>query len=620
MNLNNLKIGKRLMLGFGVVIALIVVLVVIGWYGFNKVQIRYWKTSMLNTIESELMDARLNSRLYIQYEEMQYGDKLFTATNNLNSAIEKLAPTLTTKVNQDQLARIKVEAKNYKDAAGEYISATKVKGEELKIFDESAKKIMEEINVLRVNQSIVMNFMNARISGQKFLRLRNEDDFQNWLRLVNECEVNFNGQLALSLGAYKDAFLKVYEQLKMQREEELQFKTAGDALHKEVESGVASMSKQMVDEINSSLILMLTIGVIAIFLGIIFASFINKSIRIGINKAVIIATTIADGDVSVSIEDAYQNRKDEIGELSRALQKMVNKLKEVVESIVLGANNIASASEQTSSTAQELSQGANEQASSVEEVSSTMEQMTSNIQQNSDNAQQTEKIATFSAEGINKVAMAAKESLISVKNISDKIGIINDIAFQTNILALNAAVEAARAGEHGRGFAVVAAEVRKLAERSKLAANEIVDLAKSSVQTTEDAGKLMMTILPEIEKTAKLVQEIAAASFEQNNGSTQINNAIQQLNAITQQNASASEEMASNAEELTSQAEQLREIVTYFKLGSNSSKFTVNKSRQQKHTSSVNKNLLNKKAETSKGITLSMSSGDNSSDENFTHF
>jgi methyl-accepting chemotaxis protein len=234
---------------------------------------------------------------------------------------------------------------------------------------------------------------------------------------------------------------------------------------------------------------------------------------------------------------------------------------------MVGADNIAAASMQMSSTAQQMSQGATEQASSTEEVSASMEEMTSNIMQNTDNAMQTDKISTVALNGVNKVGVAAKESLVSIKEIAQKITIINDIAFQTNILALNAAVEAARAGEQGRGFAVVAAEVRKLAERSKIAADEIGILSKSSVEVTEGAGKLMEDLTPEIQKTAKLVQEIAAASQEQNNGAEQINSAVQQLSMVTQQNAAASEEMASGAEELAGQADQLKDIVSFFNIG-----------------------------------------------------
>jgi len=287
---------------------------------------------------------------------------------------------------------------------------------------------------------------------------------------------------------------------------------------------------------------------------------LNKMIG-AINNITEKAKMVADGDLTIVLE--MRSDKDE---LIKSLQVMVNSIAGVVENVQHAADSIADASMQMSSTAQQMSQGASEQASSTEEVSSSMEEMTSNILQNTDNAMQTDKISTIALDGVNKVGVASKESLISIKGIAQKITIINDIAFQTNILALNAAVEAARAGEQGRGFAVVAAEVRKLAERSKIAADEIGILSKTSVEVTEGAGKLMTDLIPEIQKTAKLVQEIAAASQEQNNGAEQINSAIQQLNTVTQQNAAASEELASGAEELAGQADQLKEIVAFFRI------------------------------------------------------
>jgi len=196
-----------------------------------------------------------------------------------------------------------------------------------------------------------------------------------------------------------------------------------------------------------------------------------------------------------------------------------------------------------------------------------MEEMVSNIQQNTDNARQTEVISGKATASMLEMSKIGKESFDSIKTIAEKITIINDIAFQTNLLALNAAVEAARAGEHGRGFAVVAAEVRKLAERSKLAADEIENLSKNSLKITEQTRVSLDALVPEIQKTSLLVQEIAAASVEQNTGADQINSAIQQLSVVTQQNAASSEEMASSAEELSSQAESLKDVVSFFKTG-----------------------------------------------------
>ncbi len=324
----------------------------------------------------------------------------------------------------------------------------------------------------------------------------------------------------------------------------------------------------------------------SIIISVILIVVVTRSIVTGMKKAVELSERISDGDLTVNIENEFLIRKDEVGALTKALQNMAQKLREIIGDVQQGSDNIATASEQISSGSQQISQGATEQASSTEEVSSSMEEMTANIQQNTDNAKQTEQIARSAEDGVNKVGQSAKDSLSSVRDISEKIGIINDIAFQTNILALNAAVEAARAGEHGKGFAVVAAEVRKLAERSKVAADEIVTLSVKSVKATEDAGNLIEELIPQIRKTAQLVQEITAASLEQNAGADQVNSAIQQLNQVTQQNAAASEELATGAEEMANQAEQLRDSISYFRLG----RGTAIKHRQNHPLSSLHHN------------------------------
>jgi len=293
---------------------------------------------------------------------------------------------------------------------------------------------------------------------------------------------------------------------------------------------------------------------------------------------------ISNGDLTMKVPEHISRRTDEIGMLSQSFSSLVDNLKNVAGTVISGADNVASASQQISSSAQQISQGASEQASSAEEVSSTMEEMTSNIQQNVDNSSLTEKISTQAAEGISSVKMASQESLRSIKKIAEKITIVNDIAFQTNILALNAAVEAARAGEHGKGFAVVASEVRKLAERSKIAADEIVSLSRDSVSVTEDSVNQMNEIIPQIENTAKLLQEISSSIFEQNVGANQVNAAIQQQNQVTQQNAAASEEMATSSEELAGQADQLRDSIEFFKIDSKDIKSINHANKTLPHT------------------------------------
>jgi methyl-accepting chemotaxis protein len=273
---------------------------------------------------------------------------------------------------------------------------------------------------------------------------------------------------------------------------------------------------------------------------------------------------VSEGNLNTQVDKELLLRRDEIGQLANSTQRLTEKMAEVVDMISSSANQVAAAGEQLNASSQALSSGANQQASSVEEVSSSMEEMTSNIEQNSDNAQQTNKIATGTYNKMGRIEDASKRSIEAVRDITAKIDIIKDIAFQTNLLALNAAVEAARAGEQGKGFAVVAAEVRRLAERSRLAATEITELSKVSQQMTEESGSLLKEILPDINKTAKLVDEIAASSQEQFHGTAQINSAIQQLNTVTQQNAAASEELASSAEELSAQSEQLLDVISFF--------------------------------------------------------
>lgn len=288
---------------------------------------------------------------------------------------------------------------------------------------------------------------------------------------------------------------------------------------------------------------------------------ISRSISAKIQQGVEFAQKISEGDLTAKLE-VYQN--DEIGILANSLNQMVGKLKEIVNEINERSAEIAGTGHDISNGSQLMLQGASSQAEAAQEVSASMEEMAANIQQNTQNSVQTEKISLQTKRSMDLMETSGKKSITSIHKIASKISIINDIASQTNILALNAAVEAARAGEHGRGFAVVANEVRKLAERSKLAADEIALISNDSVVITQESDKIINDLAPEIEKTVRLVQEITMASNEQSTGINQVNIALNELNNIIQQNVSSSELLATNAQKLADEADQLKMIISFF--------------------------------------------------------
>jgi methyl-accepting chemotaxis protein len=318
---------------------------------------------------------------------------------------------------------------------------------------------------------------------------------------------------------------------------------------------------------------MIMAAAVGLVVGFVVLLFVGLSISRPVQLVNGVVLKLAEGDftlagLDVAALEKMRGRSDELGEMGRSLDVLVGAISAKIQNMQASASQVASGSGQVSATAQELSQGTTEQAAAGEEVSSSMEEMSANIKQSADNAMATESLAGKSAKDAEEGGRAVLQSVAAMKEIASKIGIIEEIARQTNLLALNAAIEAARAGEAGKGFAVVASEVRKLAERSQVAAAEITELSGTSVAVAEKAGEVIRAIVPDIQKTAELVQEISVGSREQTSGVEQINKALLQLDQVIQQNASASEELASMAEELSSQAESMKDAMAFFKVDS----------------------------------------------------
>lgn len=578
------KIGLKIALGFSVIILLIAITQFISYINMNKIKSdtsslseeyipvinksyqlnQFWNESeqlfQMYDYTGELYYITKGKAKFAKYKEVLA--KLIESTGTANSK--------ALKDNNDKYKTLQLHSNNFGKLIASYESTVKDNSDALKTFDNSLAYFRGQ-DLKHSGQSHI-NYLVHSISSEIFDAISKEKPaiMININEQISSLEHESKGGKSSELSAFISSATRLSAGLVTAKRQEMSCIEASSNINWEIKGmsdigldSVLAMGDNTSTVISRDRISLVISTLLVIILSFVLIFIINQSIANPIHESIEIANKIANGDLTQKLDI---DRKDEVGLLAIALNKVSINLRTIITRLSENSTTIANSSGKLRTSANEMSDGAKQQASAVEEISSSMEEMFANIQQNTDNAKETQKISEISVVEVNKSKESFRIATNSLSEISEKISIINDIAFQTNILALNAAIEAARAGEHGKGFAVVAGEVKRLAEKSRDSALSINEVSSSTIIMSKAARRELEELVPEIEKTASLISEIASANMEQVAGVEQINNAMQQLNVVVQNNALRSEELAQHSEDLLLQSQELQELIEEFTL------------------------------------------------------
>jgi len=582
----NVKLGIKIGAGFGIVLLLQIGGSAISLQGLSDIIASVGRNYVANEIVTNTQGALIAGKNFVITKDESYATNVYELMAKNVTLAKDLQGRVTDPANVKRLDEIIGSCEAYSGDIREYVTLEQSKGRDVLSVDDYARSVDENIGRLsrlpggaERGLAIANHFYLARIEANRHRLFQKTEYLEKTARHVADARELISGYRASGAVNGADSILAAMDEgisgyLERSRAYDVSLVAQLNAQKRAVDAStiaikraeeVSAVGEKIVEATDSRVSgAVFGIGIVSALLCVFVGAFLTRTISFAMRKGVAFAEKIAAGDLAA---ETGIDQKDEIGQLAHALDVMRDKLKEIVRDIASVAGQVSSGSQELSATSQQMSQGATEQASSVEEISASMEQMTSNVRQNAENAQATEAIARKSAAIAEEGGKAVTKTVEAMRLIASKITIIEEIARSTNMLALNASIEAARAGEYGKGFAVVASEVGKLAERSQKEAGAISALSGESVQIAENAGQTILGMIPEIKRTAELVQEISGASAEQNTGAQQINSALMQLDQVVQQNASASEESSSMSEELASQAEQMQETIGFFSFG-----------------------------------------------------